>query len=250
MSTEPLASPAPAHPDLPLTYLIRQPLTATGQGEPSEPAPLLVMAHGVGSNERDLFGFAAQLDPRLLILSVRAPVTLGPDAYGWFEVEFSPTGALINVEQLDASRQRFAGFLTAALGAFPVNPERVYLLGFSQGAILSLVTALTTPETLAGVIALSGRIPHQALPWAVAPERTAGLPIFQAHGVADTVIRIGEGRAARDALERQQITLDYHEYPMAHTVSPATFADFTRWLSARLAGPRRIPQGAEHQADG
>ncbi len=236
-----------AHPDLPLTYLIRQPLTELA---PSEKPPVLVMAHGVGSNERDLFSFASELDPRLLILSVRAPLTMGPEAYGWFEVEFSPTGPLINVEQLDASRRRFAEFLTAALVGFPVNPERVYLLGFSQGAIISLITALTTPETLAGVIALSGRIPHQALPWAVAPERTAGLPIFQAHGVADTVIRIGDGRAARDALERQQIALGYHEYPMAHTVSPATFADFTAWLTTRLDGPRRILKDAiEHQSN-
>lgn len=232
----------PGHPDLPLTYLMRPPLTLPARGER---APLLVMAHGVGSNERDLFGLAPELDPRLHIISLRAPLTMGPDAYGWFTVTFVPNGYVIDVEQLDASRKVFAETLRAAVGAFAVDPARVYLMGFSQGAIISLVTALTRPELLAGVVALSGRIPEQALPWAVAPERTAGLPIFQAHGVADTVIRVGDARAAREILERQRVALSYHEYPMSHTISDATFADLTTWLDGRLATPRWAPFAGE-----
>ena len=228
----------PGHPDLPLTYLMRPPLTLPAAWER---APLLVMAHGVGSNERDLFGLAPELDPRLHIISLRAPLTMGPDAYGWFNVTFVPNGHVIDVEQLDASRKVFVETLHAAVGAFAVDPARVYLMGFSQGAILSLVTALTSPELLAGVIALSGRIPAQALPWAVAPEVTAGLPVFQAHGVADTVIRVGEARAAREVLERQRVALNYHEYPMPHTISDATFADLTTWLDGQLAAPRWAP---------
>jgi len=228
----------PSHPDLPLTYLLRPPLTPPAAGER---APLLVMAHGVGSNERDLFGLAPDMDPRLHIMSLRAPLTMGPDAYGWFNVTFVPNGHVIDVEQLDASRKVFAETLRAAVATFPVDPARVYLMGFSQGAIISLVTALTAPELLAGVIALSGRIPQQALPWAVAPERTAGLPVFQAHGVADTVIRVGEARAAREVLERQRVDLSYHEYPMPHTISSATFTDLTTWLDAQLAATRWAP---------
>ena len=94
---------------------------------------------------------------------------------------------------------------------------------------------------MAGGLALSGRIPHQAAPWFVAPERTAGLPVFQAHGVADSVIRVAEARAAREVLERQRVALSYHEYPMPHTISDATFADLTTWLAAQLAAPRWAP---------
>ncbi len=227
-----------AHPDLPLTYLMRPPLAPPTAGER---APLLVMAHGVRSNERDLFGLAPEMDPRLHIISLRAPLTMEPDAYGWFNVTFAPDGFEIDVEELDASRKVFAETLRAATNAFEVDPARVYLMGFSQGAIISLVTALTAPELLAGVVALSGRIPPEALAWAVAPERTEGLPIFQAHGVADTVIGIDNARAAREVLQRQRVALSYHEYPMPHTITDRTIADLTTWLDLQLDAPRWEP---------
>jgi phospholipase/carboxylesterase len=221
---------------LPLVYLEYGPRQTAPEGKKS---PLLLMLHGVGANERDLLPLAPELDSRLRILSLRAPLTRGPNSYAWFMVAFLPTGFKIAPEQLDASRKLVVEFIRAAVERYDADPERVYLLGFSQGAIASLTVALTEPELLAGVIALSGRIPPEAEPWIVAPERTAGLPVFLAHGRQDSVIPYEWAERARPILERQRVALEYHAYDMDHHIGAQTLADLTAWLSAHLDAPRR-----------
>lgn len=216
---------------LPLAHLVRQPLTPP---PPGARPPLLALAHGVGSNERDLFGLAPQLDPRCVVVSARAPLTRAPGSYAWFSVEFTPQGTVIAPEQLDASRKLYAEFVRAAATAYGADPAQVYTLGFSQGAIISLVTALTHPGLFAGVVALAGRIPPEAMPWLSASEETAGLPIFMAHGTRDTVIRVEEARTARDLLQRQRADLTYTEYPTDHRITPQMFEEMSAWLAQRL----------------
>jgi phospholipase/carboxylesterase len=221
---------------LPLVYLEYGPRQPAPEGKKP---PLLLMLHGVGANERDLYPLAPELDPRLQILSLRAPLTRGPNSYAWFTVAFLPTGFKIAPEQLDASRKRVVEFIHASVKRYDADPERVYLLGFSQGAITSLAVALTEPELLAGVIALSGRIPPEVEPWIVAPERMAGLPVFLAHGRQDSVIPYEWAERARPILERQQVALEYHAYDMEHQIGAQTLADLTEWLTAYLDAPRR-----------
>ncbi|HEX9037752.1 MAG TPA: alpha/beta hydrolase-fold protein [Ktedonobacterales bacterium] len=223
--------PTPAE-ELPLVHLVRPARVAPPEGQRP---PLLSLAHGVGSNERDLFSFADELDPRFVVVSARAPLTRGPESYAWFTVQFLPQGFAIAPEQLDASRTAYAAFVTAAARAYNADPARIYTLGFSQGAIISLVTALSHPKLFAGVIAMSGRITPEAVPWIASPDETAGMPVFVSHGVMDQVIGIDHARAAKTILERQRVNLSYHEYPAAHTISPAMFRDMTAWVQERLA---------------
>ena len=137
---------------LPLVHLVRQPIIEAGT------PPLLLLLHGVGSNEHDLFELAPFLDKRFLIISVRAPNTLGPGSYAWFEVNFTPQGPAINPEQAEASRETLITFIKEAITAYGANPKQVYLMGFSQGAIMSASVALTRPELVAGAVLMSGRI--------------------------------------------------------------------------------------------
>ncbi|HET9110118.1 MAG TPA: alpha/beta hydrolase-fold protein [Ktedonobacterales bacterium] len=220
---------------LPLTHLVRPSMAAPESG--GRP-PLLLLAHGVGSNERDLFSFADQLAPEFVVVSARAPLTLGPDAFAWFNIQLTPQGRAIAPEQLEASQKTYAEFVGEAILAYGADPARVYTLGFSQGAIISLVAALTHPHLFAGVVALSGRIPAEAVPWLAPPEETADLPVFMAHGARDLVIGIEEARAARAVLERQRVALTYTEYAADHRITPQIFADMTTWLGQRLAGER------------
>jgi phospholipase/carboxylesterase len=118
--------------------------------------------------------------------------------------------------------------------AYGADPDQVYTLGFSQGAIISLVTALSQPKRFAGVVALSGRIPQEAEQWLASPNETAGLHVFMAHGTHDMTIAIEQARAARDLLERQRVDLTYREYPIGHGVSPEVYADMSAWLEQRL----------------
>lgn len=215
--------------DLALKHLVRQPEQAGG-----DRPPLLVLLHGVGSNEADLYGLAPELDPRLLIVSLRAPITLGYAAYAWFHVEFAPGAFIANTDELEQSRQLLVDLLPRLVDRFSADPRRVYLLGFSQGAIMSLAVALTRPSLVAGVVVMSGRLAPEALDRRAPDGELEGLPILLLHGTADEVLPIRYGREARDLLAPLPVALTYQEFPMAHTVSPQSFAAVQDWLRDRL----------------
>ena len=202
--------------------------------------PLLLLLHGVGSNERDLIQLAPYLDPRFFVISARAPITLAPGMYGWFEVQLDPVRPIINPQQAESSRQKLLTFIGETVERYGVDSSRVYLMGFSQGAIMSLGVALTSPEKVAGIVAMSGRVLPEITPLIAPPEALAGLPIFVAHGTEDQVLPIHHGRAARDLLERLPVALTYREYPIGHHVAEESLADITAWLAERLNGPPRI----------
>ena len=198
------------------------------------PAPLLLLLHGVGSHEEDLFGLVSQLDLRFFVVSARAPLTLGPHSYGWFHVTFTEHGPVIVPEEAEASRQTLIAFIDELIENYHLDPHRVYLMGFSQGAIMSLSLALTAPEKIAGVVAMSGRILPEVLPLAVAPERMNGLPIFVVHGLQDNVLPIHHGRASRDRLSQLPVALTYKEYDMGHQISADSLSDISNWLAEQL----------------
>lgn len=224
-----------------LIHLTRKPARPSA-GKP----PLLLLLHGVGSHEGDLLGLAQYLDDRFFVVSARGPLTLAPGAYAWFHVEFSDGTPVIVPEEAERSRQTLIRFIDEIAARYDGDPERVYVLGFSQGAIMGLSLALTVPEKLAGVAAMSGRILPEVLPHTAAPERMKGLPVFVAHGTFDPLLPVDYGRSARTILAALPVALTYREYPMAHEVSSDSLADVTRWLAERLERPRRDePAGSE-----
>src|SRR5689334_12217766 len=130
---------------LSLTHLVRP-----SKQEGTKP-PLLILLHGVGSNEHDLFGLSPYLDERFVVVSARAPITLMPGGYGWYHIEFQPDRMIINAEEEQASRKMLAGFIDEAVGAYHCDQKRVYLMGFSQGSIMSYGLMLSVPKKIAGV---------------------------------------------------------------------------------------------------
>ncbi len=219
---------------LSLVHLVHQPILE------EDAPPLLLLLHGVGSNEHDLFALAPFLDERFLIISARAPNTLEPGSYAWFDVDFTPQGPIIDPEQAEASRKALIAFLDEAVTAYGADPKQVYLMGFSQGAIMSASVALTRPELVAGVVLMSGRILPEIQPLMAPSEQLAGLPFLVVHGTADTVLPIHHGRASRQLLSSLPVELTYYEYPMGHEISQESLADVTAWLSSQLdkAHPR------------
>jgi phospholipase/carboxylesterase len=213
---------------LSLTHLVRHPARAAGA------PPLLILLHGIGSNEEDLMGLEPYLDERLLIVSVRAPLAYGWGGYAWFEIEWLPSGITIDRVQAEQSRDLIVQFIGEAVAAYGADPARVYLMGFSQGAMMSGWVTLTEPELIAGAVLMSGRIPDEVRTQIAAPERLAGKPFLVTHGLMDQVLPIANGRASRDLLQQLPVELTYREYPMAHEVSAQSLADVVAWLSARL----------------
>ncbi len=213
---------------LSLVHRVRQP--GVGAGTP----PLLLLLHGVGSNEHDLFALAPFLDERFLIISVRAPNTLEPGSYAWFEVNFTPQGPIIDPAQAEASRKALIAFLDEAVTAYGANPKQIYLMGFSQGAIMSASVALTRPELLAGVVLMSGRILPEIQSLMAPSEQHAGLPFLVVHGTSDLVLPVHHSRASHQLLSSLPVELTYHEYSMGHEISQESLSDVMAWLSTQL----------------
>ena len=113
--------------------------------------------------------------------------------------------------------------------------ERIFLAGFSQGGAVAYTTALTHPEKLAGLMALSTYIPSQKLLTDELSEANRNIAIFAAHGTQDDVVAPLLGKAARDFLRQNSFAVDWHEYPMPHSVCIEEIRDIGRWLNLRLA---------------
>lgn len=215
--------------NLSLAHLVQEPREQIS-GRP----PLLLLLHGVGSNEEDLFSLAPYLDGRFLSVSARAPVVMGTGAYGWFNIEFTPQGIIADVEQAKRSLELLPVFIDELVEAYGVDEGCVYLAGFSQGAMMSLALMLTHPEKIAGVVAMSGRIPSKVIEHSPDLEALTGTPVLVTHGVYDPVLPVEHGRAARKYLEALPLELTYREYPMGHEVSAESLRDVSAWLSASL----------------
>jgi phospholipase/carboxylesterase len=209
-------------------------IARAGQVPDGKKPPLLLLLHGIGSNEEDLFALAPALPPTCLVVSLRGRLMLQQGAYAWFHAEFLPDGIVINADEEKESREALLKVIDEAVEAYGADPEHVYLMGFSQGAIMSLSIMLTHPEKIAAVVAMSGRVLDEVKPEAVAPEKLEGFPVVIAHGVADEVIPIRYARAALEYLHPLKVKLFYREYGMGHTVTEDSLTDILEWLNALL----------------
>lgn len=201
---------------------------------PEEQSPLLVMLHGYGSNEKDLISLASYLDARLRVVSVRAPLVLAPEMYGWFPIEFTPGGITVDREAARQVAEKLVTFLEHLIEKLQPTGEKTFLMGFSQGSVMSYLTAFRNPELLHGVVALSGQLPDARPEAGALPEALADVPFLVQHGLFDDVLPIDRGRQA-DAWLRDKIAdLTYREYPMAHQIDQASLDFLASWLSERI----------------
>jgi phospholipase/carboxylesterase len=228
-----MSIPADTTNEFSLTHLAFQPRTPEANG--GDVPPLLVLLHGVGSNERDLPGLAEYVDGRFFVVSARGPLTHAQSGgAAWYPVTFTPQGYVADESAARASREKILRFIEEATVAYGTDPRRVYLMGFSQGAIMSLFTALTQPDRVAGVVAMSGRVLPDALAMRAPDDALRGLPIIAVHGTYDRVISIEQGREVRDLVGALPVDLTYKEYAMGHEVSAESIADIAAWVKARL----------------
>jgi phospholipase/carboxylesterase len=208
-----------------LHYLIQEPKTIKDQN------PLLILLHGYGSNEEDLFSFATELPDDSYVISVRAPYDLQPYGHAWYAIHFdADENKFSDNVQAKESVELIARFIDEIVKQYPIDTKNITLIGFSQGAILSYATALTYPEKIAKVVALSGYFNQEILPEAIDTKAISHLKFFVSHGSVDQVIPVDWARKAKPALENLGLAVEYHEYPVGHGVAPQNFFDFKNWL--------------------
>jgi phospholipase/carboxylesterase len=196
-----------------------------------DPEGALVLLHGRGTDENDLFPLLDELDPdrRLLGATARGPLSLPPGGSHWYVIRQvgSP-----DPETFHATYALAGGWLDGLLAEHGIPPERAILGGFSQGAAMTHALGLDAGRPrLAGLIALSGFIPQVE---GFELGDVTGLPVAIGHGIYDPVISVEFGREARDRLIQAGADVTYRESPMPHTIDPAFLADLRGWVSARV----------------
>ena len=201
----------------------------------TENAPLIIMLHGYGSDENDLFSFASELPDDFFIISVRAPYPMQPYGNAWYAINFdADQGKWNDNEQAIQSCHLIAKFIDEAVATYPVNKQNVTLLGFSQGSILSYAVALTYPEKVKNIIALSGYVNKDILPADIQQKDYSNLEFYCSHGSLDQVIPVAWARQTSPFLNSLNIKHHYSEFPVGHGVAPQNFYEFKKWLVARL----------------
>src|SRR6266498_1382584 len=159
---------------------------------PSERPPLLVLLHGIGTDEEDLLPLAGYLDPRFLVVSARAPHEAEPMGHRWYAIDWTATPPRGDPAEMAASRDLLGRFVEEATAAHGTDPSRTYLFGFSQGAIMSLALLLARPDLVRGAIAHSGRLSRLPGP-APTPEALAHAEVLLLHGAEDEVVPPAQG---------------------------------------------------------
>ena len=198
-------------------------------------APLLIMCHGYGSDENDLFSFASELPKELFIISLRAPYPMHPYGNAWYAINFdAEKGKWSNNDQAKRSVNIIAKFIDYACKTYPVDTNNVTLLGFSQGTILSYAVALTYPEKVKNIIALSGYINEAIIPKSIKESDMSHLNFFCSHGSVDQVIPVEWARKAPLFLKSLGINHSYTEYNVGHGVAPQNFYDLKNWLEKHI----------------
>ena len=208
-------------------------LTCLERPAAGTPTPwLLVLMHGVGSNEQDLFGLAPYVPPHFHVLSLRAPFVLGPGSYAWFEFDVRPDGSrAIDGEQEQASREALTREIAAHAQRLGVPPQRVLVGGFSQGGIMGLSLLLTQPSLMQAAFALHSRLLPEVLTLAAPAAELAGKQLWVSHGLQDMVIPLAQAQRIREHFGALPVALDGADFPGGHELRPAELQQWIGWLN-------------------
>ncbi len=211
--------------ELSLEYQIREPKILLDKN------PLLLLLHGYGSNEADLFSFASELPDEYYVISARAPYDLQYGSYAWYTINFdADQNKFSDHEQAILSRDLVVKFIKELKLKFPIDDSKITLIGFSQGSILSYSIALSYPTIVHKVGALSGYINLDINIQNYQNNDFSSLKIFSSHGTVDQVIPVEWARKTDPILKNLAINSTYKEYPIGHGVSPQNFFDLKDWL--------------------
>ncbi len=212
---------------LSLHHLVREPKIKLDKN------PLLLLLHGYGSNEEDLFSFASELPEEYYVISARAPFDMMYGSYAWYAINFdADENKFSDIGQAQQSRDSIANFIDELIANYSIDSTNVTLIGFSQGSILSYAVALSYPEKVQRLVAMSGYLNTEIAVESFAANDFSNLKIFASHGTVDQVIPVEWARKSIPVIEALGISVVYKEYPVGHGVAPQNFFDFKNWLQS------------------
>ena len=220
---------------LSLEHIIQKPTITS-----SDKAPLLLLLHGYGSNEEDLFSFAPEISEDIFIVSARAPFDLQPYGHAWYAINFDAAGGKFSDnDQARESMVLINTFLEELKSTYSIDPKNMNVLGFSQGAILSYGLSLSQPGLFRNVVAMSGYINEDLIAGrndlsVRFRESETKTNYFISHGTVDQVVPYAWAKQAPAIMEKIGADYVFKEYPIGHGVARDNFYDMKKWLEARV----------------
>ena len=204
-----------------MIYELRRPKNIV----PGEKYPALFVMHGIGSNEHNMLALVNGLEDSFYIFSVRGHLTQG-SGYAYFTIQGYGKP---HREVFDEGINKLANFIDYASANYPIDPEKLYLLGFSQGAIVSMTLAVTLGNKIKGIVALSGYIP-QFVKEEYMINVGNHLSVFISHGEFDQVLPYEWGKENVDYFTELGVPTTFKTYGEGHTVSEKNLQDSKLWL--------------------
>lgn len=199
------------------------------------PDACIIWLHGLGADGNDFAGIVPELrlpaDLRVRFIFPHAPyrpITLnnGYVMRGWYDIASLQFGSHEDDVGINESAGQINDFISREVER-GINPQRIILAGFSQGGAIALYTGLRQNVPLAGIMALSTYVP---LISRLEVSSHRNLPVFMAHGLQDDIVQYRYGVESRVWLQQQGYRIDWHDYPMAHSVCMDEIADIRQWL--------------------
>ena len=200
-------------------YLIKKPK------ENNVKSPLLFLLHGFGSNEQDLFSFSNYLREDVAIVSLRAPITLYPNSFAWYNIYYSRNVKSYDKEYAKLIKNKLINEMNYFTKKYNCDPERITVIGFSQGAILG--HAIAQSSNIKNLIALSGYVDKDLVTF----DNMNKTSIYISHGTDDDVIPFKDSFETNMILDENNIDYEYKSFKQGHGVNNNNLECFIGWLN-------------------
>ena len=210
--------------DLPLESLFR-PAKKEGGNNPS-----IFFLHGFGSNMQDLYGLSPYFPENWNCISLQGTLPVYQNGWAWAELNFNDILKIYRPDQYLYHYEKILQSINLSIEQLKLDSSQIYLLGFSQGAGLSIYTGLKNPSLFKGIIALSGCISVNDFVSDLNTENIKSLKIFMGNGIQDEIIPIAFAQKTKDQLIELNVTVDYNEYNATHTIANDCLNDFMSWI--------------------
>lgn len=215
----------PMGSDTSLKYMIRE------SKDSAAGAPMLILLHGHGSNEEDLFALNAGIPDHWIVVSVRGPFKLAENSYRWYDVRMENGSIAINIEQEEISRKSLMDLIGGLTKKYKADSSKIFAAGFSQGANMAQSLGLGEPGLIAGFAVFSGRYVEEFTPYISKSAGMRNATAFISHGRGDQMLPVAYAEGNISKLKSMGFQITYCEDSNGHSISEKQWRAFLVWLS-------------------
>ena len=194
-------------------------------------SPLIILIHGYGSNEKDLFSLIDYLPKEAYIISLRGPIELFNNSYAWYDICVDANNKFYDHEGAKKIRDELSKFIDEIIKHPNIDSDNITLIGFSQGAILSHAISYSYPGKIKNIMALSGVIDEKIMKRADSKPKTN---IYISHGTNDNMIDYHISRESLNFYKSKDIDFTFESYDQGHGINEKNLKSLIIWLKEKI----------------